>query len=243
VKYTPPDGQIWVTVAAADGKAVLRVRDTGIGIAPELLPRVFDLFTQLDRSLERSKGGLGIGLSLVYRLVVLHGGRVSAHSEGLGRGSEFVVELPLRAGPVEGRPPARSREISRRRILLVEDQQDARESLRLLLIEEGHDVAVAHDGPEGLDLLRHWHPELALIDIGLPGLDGYELAAAARSNHETRDIFLVAVTGYGQPEDRHRALRAGFDEHIVKPVSREALVRAMTRAASRGTSPSERARS
>jgi CheY-like chemotaxis protein len=171
VKYTPPGGQIWVTVATEDGKAVLRVRDTGIGIAPNLLPRVFDLFTQADRTLERSKGGLGIGLSLVHRLAKLHGGRVSARSEGLGRGSEFVVELPLCQAPVEPRLPEASAPIRRRRILLVEDQQDARESLRLLLRADGHDVAVARDGPEGLDKVRHWQPEVALIDIGLPGLD------------------------------------------------------------------------
>jgi PAS domain S-box-containing protein len=237
VKYTPPDGQIGVTVTTEEGTAVLRVRDTGVGIVSELLPRVFDLFTQADRSLERSRGGLGIGLSLVHRLVRLHGGHVFAHSEGLGRGSEFVVELPLRQAPIEPRPPEGSPEIGRRRILLVEDQPDARESLRLLLIEEGHDVAVARDGPEGLDRLRHWRPEVALIDIGLPGFDGYELAAAVRSDPETRAVFLVAVTGYGQPEDRRRALNAGFDEHIVKPVLHETLIRAMRRAGCRGENP------
>jgi CheY-like chemotaxis protein len=236
VKYTPPGGQIWVTVAAEDDKAIFRVRDAGIGIAPEFLPRVFDLFTQADRSLERSKGGLGIGLSLVHLLVKLHGGSVSARSEGLDRGSEFVVELPLCQAPVEPRRPEGSPTIRRRRILLVEDQQDARESLRLLLHADGHDVAVARDGPEGLDKIRQWHPEVALIDIGLPGLDGYELAAAVRSDRETRHVFLVALTGYGQPEDRRRALDAGFDEHIVKPVSREALARAMKRADGRGDS-------
>jgi CheY-like chemotaxis protein len=161
---------------------------------------------------------------------------VSARSEGLNRGSEFVVELPLRQAPVEPLLLEESPPICRRRILLVEDQLDARESLRLLLHEEGHDVAVARDGPEGLDRVRHWQPEVALIDIGLPGLNGYELAAAVRSDHETRHVFLVAVTGYGQPEDRRRALDAGFDEHIVKPVSREALARAMKRAGGRGDS-------
>jgi signal transduction histidine kinase/ActR/RegA family two-component response regulator len=237
VKYTPPDGRIWVTVTSEDYRAVLRVRDTGMGIGPELLPRVFDLFVQADRSLDRAKGGLGLGLTLVRRLVHLHGGQVSAHSGGPGCGSEFVVALPLcqaAADPERLEAPAR---LDRRRVLIIEDHQDARESLRLLLAEEGHDVEVARDGPEGLDMLRRWRPEIALVDIGLPGLDGYRLAAAARSDPGTRGIFLVAVTGYGQPEDRRQAADAGFDEHIVKPVTPEALRRAMTRAGFSGQAP------
>jgi PAS domain S-box-containing protein len=237
VKYTPPSGEIGVTVTAEGGRGVLRVRDTGAGIAPELLPRVFDLFVQADRSLDRSKGGLGLGLTLVQRLVSLHGGRVSAHSEGLGRGSEFVVELPLRRAPAEPRPSAPPAAVGRRRVLIVEDHDDARESLRLLLTEEGHEVAAARDGLDGLDQLRRLRPDVALVDIGLPGLDGYGLAAAARSDPEIRDLFLVAVTGYGQPEDRRHALDAGFDEHMVKPVTREALVRALARARVPGASP------
>jgi PAS domain S-box-containing protein len=240
VKYTPPTGQITVTVTTEDDRGVLRVRDTGVGIAPELLPRVFDLFVQADRSLDRSKGGLGLGLTLVQRLVSLHGGRVSAHSEGAGRGSEFVVELPLRQAPAEPRSAEGPAAVGRRRILIVEDHEDARESLRLLLAEDGHEVAVARDGQDGLDQLRRWRPEIALVDIGLPGLDGYGLAAAARSDPEIRDLFLVAVTGYGQPEDRRLALDAGFDEHIVKPVTPEALLRVLTRVDVRGASPRPR---
>jgi PAS domain S-box-containing protein len=229
VKYTPPDGQIRVTLTRGDGRAVLRVRDTGVGIEPELLPHVFDLFVQADRSLDRSKGGLGLGLTLVQRLVNLHSGQVSAHSEGLGRGSEFVVALPLCPRPAAPDPLEAPTRLGRRRVLIVEDHEDARESLRLLLIQEGHDVEVARDGPEGLDKLRRWRPEIALVDIGLPGLDGYQLAAAARSDPGTRGIVLVAVTGYGQAENRRQATEAGFDEHIVKPITPETLRRLMSR--------------
>jgi PAS domain S-box-containing protein len=229
-KFTPPGGQISVTVTRDDARAVLRVADTGVGIAPELLPRVFDLFVQADRSLDRSKGGLGIGLTLVQRLVSLHGGRVSGHSEGVGRGSEFVVELPLRPAPGDPGSPDAPAAVERRRILIVEDHEDAREGLRLLLAADGHDVAVARDGPDGLDQLRRWRPEIALVDIGLPVLDGYGVAAAVRSDPAIRDLFLVAVTGYGQPEDRRHAFEAGFDEHVVKPVTPEALRRVLARA-------------
>jgi signal transduction histidine kinase/ActR/RegA family two-component response regulator len=237
VKYTPPEGQVSVTVTSEADQAILRVRDTGVGIGPELLPRVFDLFVQADRSLDRSKGGLGLGLTLVRRLVHLHGGRVSAHSEGIGRGSEFTVTLPLRQGAAEPERPEAPAGLGRRRVLIVEDHEDARDSLRLLLTEEGHEVEVARDGPEGLDKLRRWRPEIALVDIGLPGLDGYRLAAAARSDPGTRHIVLVAVTGYGQPEDRRQAAAAGFDEHIVKPVTLEMLRRAMARAGVAGHTP------
>jgi PAS domain S-box-containing protein len=237
VKYTPPDGQIQVALTRGDDRATLRVRDTGVGIGPELLPHVFDLFVQADRSLDRSKGGLGLGLTLVQRLVHLHGGQVSAHSEGLGRGSEFVVALPLCPGPAAPDQLEAPAAAGRRRVLIIEDHEDARESLRLLLIQEGHDVEVARDGPEGLDMLRRWRPEIALVDIGLPGLDGYQLAAAARADPGTRGIVLVAVTGYGQPEDRRQAADAGFDEHIVKPITPEALRRAMARVGVSGPTP------
>jgi CheY-like chemotaxis protein len=198
------------------------VRDTGRGISPEILARVFDLFVQEPQPLDRTRGGLGLGLALVKRLVELHGGTVAATSEGPDRGSEFTVRLPALSHPAmdaerEGSPgePAAARA---RRVLIVEDGADARESLRLLLEQGGHLVETAGDGPSGLLALAAFRPEIALIDIGLPGLDGYTLAEAARRQPETRDIRLVALTGYGQSEDRRRALAAGFDLHVTKPV-------------------------
>jgi two-component system CheB/CheR fusion protein len=227
LKYTPPGGTVTVTTGRAGRDAVLRVRDTGRGISADELARVFDLFVQGPQALDRTRGGLGLGLTLVKRLVELHGGSVAAVSEGPGRGSEFTVRLPALAraevgerrwgGAVEPEP-ARPR-----RVLVVEDGADARESLRLLLEQGGHVVETAEDGPSGLLKLAAFRPEVALIDIGLPGLDGYTLAEVARRQPETRDIRLVALTGYGQSEDRRRALAAGFDQHVTKPVDPSAL--------------------
>ena len=226
LKYTRPGGHIWVNASRDGNRAVLRVTDDGIGIAPDVLPRVFDLFVQADRSLDRSKGGLGLGLTLVKRLVDLHGGTVSARSGGPDKGSEFVVELPLaspdglRAADLEA-----SLGPGTRRILVIEDHEDARESLRLLLMTAGHTVITAKDGVEGLGTLRSWRPEVAIVDIGLPMLDGYALARAVRSEHDLDDVLLVALTGYGGSEDRVRAIDAGFQFHLVKPVNQEALSR------------------
>ena len=231
LKYTAPGGHVWVSVARERDRAVLRVRDDGIGISREILPRVFDLFVQADRSLDRSKGGLGLGLTLVKRLVELHGGTVSAASEGPDRGSEFVVELPLATGEgSRGADPAASTGPRTRRILIVEDHDDAREGLELLLSTMGHSVRVASDGVEGLDTLRRWRPEVAIIDIGLPGLDGYALARAVRSDRELDSVLLVALTGYGGSRDRDQAIEAGFGMHLVKPVTSEALSRVLERA-------------
>jgi PAS domain S-box-containing protein len=226
LKYTPATGAVTVGMAEEDGRAVLRVRDTGHGIAADLLTRVFDLFVQEPQALDRSRGGLGIGLALVKRLVDLHGGTVSVWSAGPGQGSEFTVRLPLREQPA-GAPDAASRAVvpppSRRRVLVVEDSADARESLQMLLELAGHVVETSEDGPDGLAKLDAFRPEVALIDLGLPGLDGYTLARRARENPETRAIRLVAVTGYGQAEDRQRALAAGFDLHVTKPVDASML--------------------
>jgi two-component system, sensor histidine kinase len=207
---------------------VLRVADTGSGIPAELLPRVFDLFVQGPRALDRAPGGLGLGLTVVHRLVELHGGQVEAASDGAGRGATFTVRLPritapaTRAAetlaPLAGVP---------RRVLVVEDNEDAREMLRTTLELAGHDVRVASDGPGGVAAALAFLPEVALIDIGLPGLDGYEVARRIRTTAPGRTVTLVALTGYGQPEDRRRAQDAGFDAHLVKPVDVEGLVAAL----------------
>jgi PAS domain S-box-containing protein len=224
VKYTAPGGEITVTVRRDADHAILSVRDTGAGIRSELLPRVFDLFVQGDRSLERSAGGLGIGLTLVRQLVQLHGGTVEASSPGVGRGSTFTVRLPVLAAPPESdsaaRPPTKA---PARRVLVVEDNDDAREMLRNLLQLFGHDVHEARDGASGVEEARRVRPDAALIDIGLPGIDGYEVARRIRA--DVPGARLVALTGYGQPEDRERALAAGFDVHLVKPVDPEQLQR------------------
>jgi PAS domain S-box-containing protein len=223
LKYTPPGGAVTVTTERRGAEAILSVRDTGRGISPDVLARVFDLFVQEPQTLDRTRGGLGLGLTLVKRLVELHSGSVAAASEGPDLGSEFTVRLPVLANPAPGAAsdrgagePAAARP---RRVLIVEDGADARESLRLLLEQSGHLVETAGDGPSGLLALAAFRPEIALIDIGLPGLDGYTLAEAARRQPETRDIRLVALTGYGQGEDRRRALAAGFDLHVTKPVN------------------------
>jgi signal transduction histidine kinase/PAS domain-containing protein len=228
IKYTPRDGRIDVTLEHVGDEAVLRVRDTGMGISENLVPRVFDMFAQASRSLDRSQGGLGLGLTLVRRLIEQHGGSVAVTSAGPERGSEFVVSLPLVG---DARPaPSAQREASPpadgppRHVLLVEDNADGREALRTLLELGGHRVDVAEDGPSGIAIAQQVRPDVALIDIGLPGLDGYQVAAAIRAAEGDR-VRLIALTGYGQSEDRRRALEAGFDAHLVKPVEPDELSR------------------
>jgi PAS domain S-box-containing protein len=222
LKYTPGAGRVTITTERAGETAVLRVRDSGQGIRTDLLARVFDLFVQEPQSLDRSRGGLGLGLALVKRLVELHGGSVAVWSAGPGQGSEFTVRLPAVAAPVAAAGPTesgpRAASSRSRRVLVVEDSADARQSLRLLLEMAGHEVEACADGLTGLARLRAFRPDVALIDLGLPGMDGYALAREARERPETRAIRLVAVTGYGQAEDRRRALAAGFDLHVTKPV-------------------------
>ncbi|HVK18909.1 MAG TPA: PAS domain S-box protein [Fimbriiglobus sp.] len=218
-KYTDEGGHIWLGVTQEGDEAVLRVRDTGVGIAPELLPHIFDLFTQSERSLDRSQGGLGIGLALVQRLVEMHRGTVEAHSS-LGRGSEFVVRLPvvLTVAPqtlpaaTEARPTGTSC-----RVLVVDDNMDATQSLEMLLITTGHQVRTAYDGPTGLKVALDFRPDVVLLDIGLPELSGHEVARRIRQQPTLKDTVLVAMTGYGQETDRQRSLEAGFDHHLVKP--------------------------
>src|SRR5438094_540485 len=206
--------------------AVIGVTDTGRGIRPEMLPRVFELFAQAEQPLDRSLGGLGVGLTLTRRLVELHGGAITAFSEGEGRGAQFSVRLPLDVTTAPPRPPSEPLAHGRpRRILIIEDSPDARESLRLLLESQGHHVSEASDGVGGVTLALAEGPDVILIDLGLPGLDGYEVARTLRGPAFGKTATLIAVTGYGQTEDRRRSSEAGFDAHLVKPVSPEALAR------------------
>jgi signal transduction histidine kinase len=224
VKYTPPGGRIEVTVRRNSGSAVLAVRDTGIGIAPDLLPRIFDLFAQAAQPLDRQRGGLGIGLTLVRRLVELHEGTVAASSPGADKGTLVEIRLPLAMGAApavaEGPRPV----TVKRRILIVEDNADARDALAELLSSEGHTVEVAKNGPQALEVAGTFRPDVALIDIGLPGMDGYEVARRLRALGGP-PMHLVALTGYGQPADRQRTREAGFEIHLVKPVDPENLGR------------------
>ncbi|HEV2844774.1 MAG TPA: PAS domain S-box protein, partial [Thermoanaerobaculia bacterium] len=228
-KYTPPGGRIWLTVEREDGQAVLRVRDTGVGIPADLLPKVFDLFVQGERTLDRSEGGLGIGLTLVRQLVQLHGGSVQALSPGPGRGTELVVRLPLLAGESLAALPSQSREtggspqVRPRRILIVDDNSDATQTLLVLLELWGHEVRSAHDGPAALAAAAELQPEIVLLDLGLPGMSGFEVAPELRALPGLRDVTIVAVTGYGQDEDRRKTREAGFDHHLVKPVDPDLL--------------------
>ncbi len=228
-KYTPRDGEIAVTGYREGGEVVLRVRDTGIGIAPEMLRSVFDLFVQADRSLAGSEGGLGVGLTLARTVVELHGGTIIAQSEGPGRGSEFVVRLPVGAPAGPPAPDDRRRgAVQARQILLVEDDDNVREALRRILTLDGHRVKVARDGPEGVELALATAPEVAFIDIGLPGIDGYEVGRRIRAALGSR-VLLVALTAYGLEQDRRRSSEAGFDAHLVKPSSYEELTRILGR--------------
>lgn len=227
-KYTQENGRIELIVDKDGAEAVLRVRDDGVGIAPQLLPHIFELFTQGDRTLARSEGGLGIGLTVVQRLVEMHGGCVSAASDGVGRGSEFVVRLPAPAPGGEVASPQPSAEPgsdarAARRILVVDDNSDAAETTALLLASAGHDVRVAQDGSQALALAMEFSPEIVFLDIGLPRMDGYEVARRLRQLAGLQQILLIAVTGYGRDEDRRRSEAAGFNYHLVKPVRPELL--------------------
>jgi signal transduction histidine kinase/DNA-binding response OmpR family regulator len=238
-KFTEKGGKIRLMAAEENGQAILRVRDTGVGIPAEMLGNVFDLFTQVDRSLDRSVGGLGIGLTLVRQLVEMHGGSVEARSDGPGKGSEFIVRLPLTAEapappavPGPAAPPVPHGPA--RRILIIDDNKDAAESLRTLLALAGHEVQVAHDGPAGLAAVETFGPEVVLLDIGLPGMDGYEVCRRLRALPDGQHILLAATTGYDRAEDRGRARAAGFDCHLVKPVDLDELGRWLARSDAAG---------
>jgi signal transduction histidine kinase/ActR/RegA family two-component response regulator len=233
VKYTSAGGSVLMTVRCEGDDALIRVADTGIGISPTLLPRIFDLFVQGEPTRDRAKGGLGIGLTLVKRLVEMHGGSVDASSEGPGRGSAFTVRLPRLAVPVEpvapGPTPGPTRTAPRgaRRVLLVEDSADVRRMLRLRLELDGHEVHETENGITGLAEALGLQPDVAVIDIGLPGLDGWELARRLRATEAGRRMILVAISGYGQLEDQQLSRDSGFDVHLVKPVDLETLTEAI----------------
>ena len=232
-KYTRQGGHITLSAQCRPGgRLAVSVSDDGIGIPPDMLGKVFDLFTQVGSALDRSQGGLGIGLSLARRLVEMHGGHISAHSAGPEQGSTFTVELPLAAAPAAvpaesglgpGLPPA----ARSRRVLVVDDNVDAAETLALLLQLEGHAVHVEHDGRHAIAAARAQRPDLVFLDIGLPGMNGYEVAAALRGLPELADTVLVAVTGWGSERDQQRTREAGFDGHLTKPVTEEGLAGAL----------------
>jgi CheY-like chemotaxis protein len=255
-KFTDSGGHIWLTVetvagpkerasgqqgpgeqsgqtegqqpaaASANSEVVISVRDTGTGIHPDLLPRVFDMFTQGDRTIERRRGGLGIGLTLTRSVVEMHGGSIEAHSAGVGQGSEFVMRLPAVSKPPPPAPEhdAPSPEMRpRKRILVVDDNYDQAKTMNMLLSLMGHEICLAHDGPGAIEAAISFQPDVALIDIGLPGMNGYDVARRLREMPQFQDTVLVAQTGWGQEEDRLRSIEAGFDHHVVKPANLDLL--------------------
>lgn len=227
-KYSDPGGKIWLTGEREGDRVAVRVRDMGVGIAPEMLPRVFDLFMQIDRSIDKAQGGLGVGLTLVRTLLEMHGGTVEVRSAGPGQGSEFTVRLPVAPErcPAQGPGPARvAIPLPMRRVLVVDDNADAAQSLAMLLRMLGQDVRTAHDGPSALEAARVSMPEVAFLDIGLPGMSGHELAPRLRGEPGGDRVLLVALTGWGQAEDRRRSQEAGFDYHLTKPADPETLQR------------------
>jgi PAS domain S-box-containing protein len=238
-KFTSQGGHARVLVSAdsAARQAVIRVVDTGVGMPPEVLARLFQPFVQADTTLDRSRGGLGLGLALVKGLVELHGGEIRAHSDGLGRGAEFFVRLPLASEGVAAAKASRAGAVQRagRRVLIIEDNMDAAESLREALEFGEHEVAVAYNGPDGLAKARQFQPEIVLCDIGLPGIDGYEVARTFRADDSLKGVFLVALSGYALPEDLQRASEAGFEKHLAKPPSLEKLEELLAQAPARST--------
>jgi CheY-like chemotaxis protein len=228
-KFTDKGGRIWVSAQREGDEAVIRVRDNGIGIAPEHLSTLFDMFVQVDTTIERSRDGLGIGLTLVKRLVELHGGTVQVHSAGLGCGSEFTVRLAAAPAAVESREADRGAPVAvdstARRVLIVDDSRDAAESLAMLLEFEGHEIHKAHDGADAVTIAERVRPDVVLMDIGLPILNGYEACRRIRDQAWGAPIVMVAITGWGQEEDREQSRQAGFDLHLVKPVDHDELLR------------------
>jgi CheY-like chemotaxis protein/two-component sensor histidine kinase len=219
-KYTNPGGQIWLTAQRESDNVVISVRDSGIGILPDMLPRIFEMFTQIEHSASRAQGGLGIGLTLVRSLVEMHGGKVEARSEGPSKGSEFIVHLPLDNSPpseIVGDNMWHSDQLSSRRVLVVDDNRDAADSLGMLLNLAGAEARAVYNGAAALEVLPTYQPAVLLVDIGMPDMDGYELARRVRQLPNCGDLTLIALTGWGQAEDRQRSQDAGFNFHLTKP--------------------------
>jgi signal transduction histidine kinase/DNA-binding response OmpR family regulator len=232
-KYTANEGTIELSVRREGEDVVIAVRDNGLGIPPERLDDIFQMFGQVNRALDRSHGGLGIGLALVRRLVEMHGGTVVADSAGPNRGSTFIVRLPLAKGlptAVEGSTVRRASKLGEKRVLVVDDNDDAAEMLALMLQQDGYTTAIAHDGPAAIDAAHALTPDIVILDIGLPGISGYEVAEQLRADMSLAQTALIALTGWGAPEDRRKALAAGFDVHLTKPVTAEDLHEALGRA-------------
>ena len=226
-KYTDEGGNIRLSVEPEGAELVLRVRDSGVGIAPELLPRIFDLFTQANRTLARSEGGLGIGLSLVQRLVELHHGTVAAESAGLGQGSEFIVRLPALLS-LERQAKMTSTETAQQtaqswRVLVVDDKVDGADMVAAMMQMYGHQTRTAYSAQDALDIAVEYRPDFVVLDIGLPEMDGYEVARRLRQLPQLKDVRLIAATGYGRDSDRQLSQEAGFDYHLVKPIDPEKL--------------------
>jgi CheY-like chemotaxis protein len=229
-KYTDLGGRIWLSAKREGELAVIRVKDSGIGIPSELLPRIFDMFTQAGQPVERTQGGLGVGLSLVEKLVRLHEGSVSAYSAGPGTGSEFTIKLPAmpkgaKAVSAQHTPAAAAKEPPRKlcRVLVVDDNEDSAESLGMLLRIMGHEVKTANDGEGAIGVAEKFKPDVAILDIGLPKLNGYDLAKQIRAQRWAKDVVLVALTGWGQEEHRRRSAESGFNHHLTKPVEFDVL--------------------
>jgi PAS domain S-box-containing protein len=240
-KYTDPQGQISLDADCESEQVVIRVADNGIGVSPESMPKIFEMFAQVSSSRDKSEGGLGIGLALARGLIDLHGGSIEGRSAGLGRGSEFTVRFPKRARNIKSDPAAAPKPIAERprlRILLADDNRDAAESLAALLEIDGHEVVVVHDGPAAIEAFLEIRPQLALLDIGMPGLNGYEVAKKIRQSHRDSAAKLVAITGWGQDDDKTRAIEAGFDYHLTKPVELERLTEIMQLLSAAGTGSS-----
>jgi signal transduction histidine kinase len=234
-KYTEAGGKIWLTAEREGSRVAVRVRDSGVGIAADMLPRIFELFMQVDRSIDKSQGGLGVGLTLVRTLLDMHGGTVEVRSEGLGQGSEFSISLPLAPERLPAQADSRSlansaSSLPLRRVLVVDDNVDAAQSLAMLLRILGQDVRTAHNGRSALEAARASMPEIAILDIGLPGMDGHELARRLRDEPGGAAVVIIALTGWGQDVDRRRSAEAGFDHHLTKPADPEALRKLLSQA-------------